>query len=174
MLQLHYMAIGLTLKNKANFNVCVQVYFFLIRLYCWLLWTVLTWSVNGLITLINGESRISCPFEMMFCLTHTTNEKHAENIQTVGLLRLFFLMRYCWDENKASEAAKKNCNQNKQKCILGRYILMFKKMQLIFSRTFRTGPLTQNSIRAFDVIFETIELSLPDILIKKVFFLSDP
>ena len=46
---------------------------------------------------------------------------------------------------------------------------MFKKMQLIFSRTFRTGPLTQNSIRAFDVIFETIELSLPDILIKKVF-----
>ena len=47
-------------------------------------------------------------------------------------------------------------------------------MQLIFSRTFRTGPLTQNSIRAFDVIFETIELSLPDILIKKVFFLSDP
>ena len=90
MLQLHYMAIGLTLKNKANFNVCVQVYFFLIRLYCWLLWTVLTWSVNGLITLINGESRISCPFEMMFCLTHTTNEKHAENIQTVGLLRLFF------------------------------------------------------------------------------------
>ena len=90
MLQLHYMAIGLTLKNKANFNVCVQVYFFLIRLYCWLLWTVLTWSVNGLITLINGESRISCPFEMMFCLTHTTNEKHAENSQTVGLLRLFF------------------------------------------------------------------------------------
>ena len=87
---------------------------------------------------------------------------------------IVFLMRYCWDENKASEAAKKNCNQNKQKCILGRYILMFKKMQLIFSRTFRTGPLTQNSIRAFDVIFETIELSLPDILIKKVFFLSDP
>ena len=69
---------------------------------------------------------------------------------------------------------KKNCNQNEQKCILGRYILMFKKMPLIFSRTFRTGPLTQNSIRAFDVIFEIIELSLLDILIKKVFFLSDP
>ena len=51
---------------------------------------------------------------------------------------------------------------------------MFKKMQLIFSRTFRTGPLTQNSIRAFDVIFETIELSLPDILIKKFFFLIRP
>ena len=110
----HYLnaaiAIGLTLKNKAN--LCKST-FFLIRLYCWLLWTVLTWSVNGLITLINGESRISCPFEMMFCLTHTTNEKHAENIQTVGLLRLFFLMRYCWDENKASEAAKKKL-QSKQ------------------------------------------------------------
>ena len=174
MLQLHYMAIGLTLKNKANFNVCVQVYFFLIRLYCWLLWTVLTWSVNGLITLINGESRISCPFEMMFCLTHTTNEKHAENIQTVGLLRLFFFNEILLGWKQSFRGSKKNCNQNEQKCILGRYILMFKKIPLIFSRTFRTGPLTQNSIRAFDVIFETIELSLPDILIKKVFFLSDP
>ena len=149
--------------------------FFLIRLYCWLLWTVLTWSVNGLITLINGESRISCPFEMMFCLTHTTNEKHAENIQTVGLLRLFFFNEILlgWKQSFRG-SKKKNCNQNEQKCILGRYILMFKKMPLIFSRTFCTGPLTQNSIRAFDVIFETIELSLPDILIKKVFFLSDP